>query len=101
MIAMYTVDPAMAITHGERAVQLARNIGQQDLSVQSLDALAYVKMQLGVWKEHEQLAAEIHALYVAMRDQAMEADCLCLLANAHMHRGQPWAGIMQARSALT
>ena len=65
------------------------------------NALVYVKMQLGAWEENEQLVTEAHALYAAMRDRAMEADCLCLLANAHIHRGRPQAGIMQARNALT
>src|SRR5205823_8697065 len=85
------------LTHGERALALARNIGETDLIVQSLDALVYVKMQLGEWEEDEQLVTEAHALYVAMKDRAMEADCLCLLANAHLHRGRPQAGIMRPR----
>jgi tetratricopeptide (TPR) repeat protein len=101
MVDLYAADPAVAITHGERALALARNIGEPDLIVQSLDALLHVKMQLGAWEEDEQLVTEAHALYAAVRDRAMEADCLCLLANAHLHRGRPQAAIMQARNALT
>jgi DNA-binding SARP family transcriptional activator len=101
MIDLYTADPAIASTHGERALALARNIGQPDLVVQSLEGLVYVKMQQGAWEENEQLVTEAHALYAAMRDRAMEADCLCLLANAHFHCGRPPAGIVQARNALT
>ncbi|HET9918911.1 MAG TPA: AAA family ATPase [Ktedonobacteraceae bacterium] len=101
MIDLYTADLATAITHGERALALARNLGQSDLIVQSLDALTSIKQQLGAWEEHERLATEAHALYVAMRDRAMEADCLCLLANAYLHRGRLLEASSQARSALT
>ena len=101
MIDMYSADLAAAITHADRALALARNLGQPDLIVQSLTALAYVKMQMGAWEENEKLVAEAHALYVSMRDRAMEADSLSLLANAHIHLGRPQAGIIQARSALT
>ena len=101
MIDLYSADLAAAITHAERALALARNLGQPDLIVQSLTALTYVKMQMGAWEENEKLVAEAHALYVAMRDRAMEADCLSLLANTHIHLGRPQAGIMRARNALT
>ncbi len=101
MIDLYRASLTSATTHGERALALARSIGQPDLIIQSLDALTYIKMQLGAWEEHEQLATEAHILYAAMRDRAMEADSLCLLANAHMHRGRLHVGIVRARSALT
>jgi DNA-binding SARP family transcriptional activator len=101
MIDTYSADLVAAITHAERTVALARNLGQPDLIVQSLTALAYVKMQMGAWEENEKLVAEAHELYVAMRDRAMEADSLSLLANTHIHLGRPQAGIIRARSALT
>ncbi len=101
MIDLSTAQLAVAATHGERALALARQSGQADFIVQSLDALAAVKMQLGAWEEHEHLVTEAHALYVTMRDRAMEADRLCLLANAHLHCGRPQAGMMRARNALS
>ncbi|GAC1401327.1 MAG: hypothetical protein NVSMB49_15440 [Ktedonobacteraceae bacterium] len=101
MTDMYSADSVAAITLGERALACARTLGQPDLIVQSLTALTYAKMQVGAWEEHEKLATEAHALYVTMRDRAMEADCLCVLANAHMHRGRPHMGIKRARNALT
>ncbi|MBA2679124.1 MAG: hypothetical protein H0U76_12100, partial [Ktedonobacteraceae bacterium] len=60
MIDLYTASMLAAIAHGERAVALARSIGQPDLIFQSLDALASIKMQLGAWEEHELLVAETH-----------------------------------------
>lgn len=101
MIDTYLADLAAAMTHAERALASARNLGQPDLIVQSLTALAYVKMQMGAWEENEKLVAEANELYVAKRDRAMEADSLSLLANTHIHLGRPQAGIIQARSALT
>ncbi len=101
MIDLYSVDLAGATPHAERALALARNLGQLDLILQSLTALTYIKRQMGAWEENAKLVAEAHALYVIMRDQAMEADCLALLANAYLHLGRPQAGIMQARTALT
>jgi predicted ATPase/DNA-binding SARP family transcriptional activator len=101
MIELYSADLAAAITHAERALALARNLGQPDLMIQSLIALTYVKMYMGAWEENEHLIAEAHALYVAMQDRAMEADSLALLANTHLHLGRPQAGIMRARNALT
>ena len=101
MIEMYTSDLATAITHGEQALVLARGLEQPDLIVQSLDALTYIKMQMCAWEENEKLATESYALYASMRDRAMEAYCLCQLAHARLHRGQPQTAIRQARSALT
>lgn len=101
MIDLYTASMLAAIAHGERAVALARSIGQPDLIFQSLDALASIKMQLGAWEEHELLVAETHTLSITLLDRAMEADALCMLANAHLHRGRLHLGIGQARSALT
>lgn len=101
MIDLYTASLAAATTHGERAVALARSIGQPDLIIQSLDALASIKMQFGAWEEHELLVTEAHTLSVALQDRAMEADALCVLANAHLHRGRLHVSIERARSALT
>jgi DNA-binding SARP family transcriptional activator len=101
MLALSTADLEKAITHGERAVVLARDSGHPALLVQSLDALASAKMYVGAWEEYEHLATEAHACYVALKDRAMEADALCMLANAHLHRGRLRLGITHARSALT
>lgn len=101
MINLYLADLAVAITHAERALALARSLGQADLTAQSLTALTSIKMQRGEWEESEKLIAEAHMLYVALRDRAMEADSLALLANTHRHLGRPQAGIMRARNALT
>ncbi|MGH7868337.1 MAG: hypothetical protein ACREP9_12115, partial [Candidatus Dormibacteraceae bacterium] len=101
MIDLYAAERTEAITHGERALAYARTLGQPDLLVLSLTALTDATGYVGAWEKQEQLAAEAHALSIATRDRVMEADCLCLLANTHLHRGRPHLGITQARSALT
>jgi DNA-binding SARP family transcriptional activator len=101
MLDLSTADLETSITYGERALGLARNSEQPDLIAQSLNALTYAKMHRGAWEEYEQLATEAHEFYIALGDQAMEADTLCMLANAHMHRGRLQLGITQARNALS
>jgi DNA-binding SARP family transcriptional activator len=101
MLDLSIADLETAITHGEHALVVARNSGQADLIVQSLNALTSVKMGRGRWEEYEQLVRETHACYVAQGDRAMEADALCLLAHAQMHQGQLHLGITHARRALT
>ncbi|GCE25066.1 hypothetical protein KDA_05500 [Dictyobacter alpinus] len=101
MIELYTAKLANATAHGERAAAFARSIGQTDLIIQSLDALASIKMELGAWEEYELLITEAHTLYITIQDRAMAADSLCMLAHAHLRRGQLNVGIVQARNALT
>ena len=101
MLDLTTADLETATIHGERALTLARDSGQPDLIVQSLDALISVTMHRGAWEKHAQLVTEAYAYYVELGDRAMEADALCMLANGHIHRGQLQLGVTRARSALT
>ncbi len=101
MRGLSTTDLETAIAQGERALAVARSSGHPELIIQSLGALASIKMCIGAWEQYEQLVTETHACYVTLGDRAMEADTLCLLANAQMHRGRLYQGIARARSALT
>jgi DNA-binding SARP family transcriptional activator len=100
LLALSTADFGKATTHGEQALGLARTSGHPERIVQSLDVLASVKLSLGAWEEYEHLVTEVHAGYVMLKDRAMEADALCMLANAHLHRGRLHLGITHARNAL-
>ncbi len=101
MLDLFTADLETAIVHGERALAVARNSEQLDLIVQSLEALISIQMHRGAWEAYEHLATEAYACYTASGDRAMEADALCMLAHAQLHRGQLQQGITRARSALT
>ncbi len=100
MLALSTAERATALPYGERALAVARSSGYPELIVQSLNALAFVTMQTGEWEEYEHHATEVLAYYVSLHDRAMEADALCMLAQAHLHRGQLHMGITHARRAF-
>ena len=100
MLDLSVADQKTAIPYGERALALARSSGHPERIAQSLNVLTSVMMQTGAWEEYEHHATEMLAYYVTLQDRAMEAETLCLLAHAHLHRGRLHLGIMHARSAL-
>jgi DNA-binding SARP family transcriptional activator len=98
-IGYYMFDPR-ALPHGERALALARELGRPELLARSLNGLAWVKGDLtGDWPHTVVYAEEARTLYRSLGSRAMEADCLCLLANAHLYLGRPQAAIDSARAA--
>ncbi len=101
MLDLWTAELETAIPYGERALAVARHNGQPEMIVQSLNVLASVTMHRGMWEEYEHVVTEAHTYYVTLKDRAMEADALCLLAQAHLHRGHLHQGITRAHSALT
>ncbi len=100
MLDLSTADLSLALPYGERALAVARSSGQPELIAQSLNMLTSVLMQTGAWEEYERHATEVLAYYVTLQDRAMEADALCMLAQAHLHRGRLHLGITNARRAL-
>ncbi len=101
MLDASTADLEKGVPYGERALALARVSGEANLIIHSLDVLIYMKMQQGAWEEYEHLVTEAHAYYIMRGDRAMEADALCMLAHADIHRGCLRLGITRARSALS
>ncbi len=98
-IGYYMFDPN-ALPHGERALALARELGRPELLARSLNGLAWVKGDLAAdWPQAVAYAEEARALYISLGNRAMEADCLCLLANARLYLGQPQAAMGAARAA--
>jgi DNA-binding SARP family transcriptional activator len=100
-LSFYRSDPISGTVHGERALLLARELGQQELIARSLNALAYTKKALARWEETESCAEEGRDLYRALGNRAMEADCLCLLALAKINTGRTVEGIHDAQAALS
>jgi predicted ATPase len=98
-IGYYKSDPH-SLSHGERALALARELGRPDLLARSLNGLAWTKTDLTAeWPQAVAHAEEARALYASLGNRAMEADCLCLLANAYVYLGQPRAAANLARAA--
>ena len=100
MLDLSMADQKTAIPYGERALAVARSSGQTERIAQSLNVLTSVMMQTGAWEVYEQHATEMLTYYATLQDRVMEADTLCMLAHAHLHRGRLHLGITQARTAL-
>jgi predicted ATPase/DNA-binding SARP family transcriptional activator len=91
---------AASLPHAERALALARELNLQELIGRSLHALATLESALGKWEESLSHAEEARMLYAALGNRAMEAGCLCVMAEARIYDGRPQEGINAARAAL-
>ena len=115
-----------AISHGERALRLARDLGFKELEARTLVTLATAHSFAGRWEECAVNTREGASLYAAMDDRgvdatgalsaqyilagappsatssnrAMRVQCLCLLSGGEVHRGSPEAGVDAGREAL-
>jgi tetratricopeptide (TPR) repeat protein len=92
-IDVYDWKPHAALKHGQRALALARELALKELIARSLNVLALAYSDLGQWRQMEVHAQEAATLYVGLGNQAMEADCLSLIANARVNYGQTRPGI--------
>jgi predicted ATPase len=97
----YQFDVRSQIAHGERALQLARQLGQPELIARSLNVIALGKKETGSWIEGEACVEEAFTLYRQLGNRAMQADCLCLLASILLNTGRTQEGITAARAAYT
>jgi DNA-binding SARP family transcriptional activator/predicted ATPase len=99
-LSFYRSDPVAGTAHGERALLLARALGQQELIARSLNILSYAKNALAQWEQAEACTAEGQALYKALGNRAMEVDCLCQVALVKINTGRPVEGLHAAHAAL-
>jgi predicted ATPase/DNA-binding SARP family transcriptional activator len=95
----YRADIATAQTHGIQALNLARELGQPELIMRSLNLLAYIEDERMAWAATKQYAEEAYEYAVTLGDQAMQADCLGLLAKSHICTGRSHDGVSAARTA--
>ncbi|MBW7885698.1 MAG: AAA family ATPase, partial [Caldilineaceae bacterium] len=95
----YRWNGAASLAHGQQALELARELANQELVGRCLNVIAYAYTALGRWQECAATASEARALYAALRIQAMEADCLAQLAFAAINLGRPQEGVAAARAA--
>jgi DNA-binding SARP family transcriptional activator/tetratricopeptide (TPR) repeat protein len=122
-MAIHGWEPDAAVAHAEKALELARQFGLEELAARSLDTLGISHNFAGRWDECVVRTREAAALYARMGDQgvgslaaqyllvgsppsgalhnrAMEAQCLATVAVAEVNRGEPGAGVNAARAAL-
>jgi DNA-binding SARP family transcriptional activator/tetratricopeptide (TPR) repeat protein len=118
-------DPKTAISHGRRALDLAREAGLKELEARSLFVLGQAYRFAGRWEECVAHTSRAAALYRALGDEptesgplatqfiwvgtppskqlanrAMESLCSTLLAIGEINRGSPRAAVTAARHAL-
>ncbi len=99
-INFYIWNVEASLAHGKRALTLAREIGHQELIARSLNIIAYNSLMLGQHDEVEALAGEARALFAALGNRAMEADCLSITAILCIHWGRTQAGMDAARAGI-
>lgn len=90
-----------ALKHGERALELSRELGLEDMEARSLDVLAYASTDLSRWESARDYGEQARTLYAGIGNKAMEADSLCVTANGLIHLGYPQRAADTARKAQT
>jgi DNA-binding SARP family transcriptional activator/tetratricopeptide (TPR) repeat protein len=96
----YYMGDVASLPHGERALSLARTLGEPELLARSLNTLAWEKSSfMGEWSEAASYAEEGRALFASLGNRAMEADCLCALVNVQLYLGHPREAMETARAA--
>jgi DNA-binding SARP family transcriptional activator len=122
-MAIHGWEPDAAGAHAEKALELARQLGLEELAARSLDTLGISHNFAGRWDECVARTREAAALYARMGDRgpgsvaaqyllvgsppsdalhnrAMEAQCLATVAVAEVHRGELAASVRAGRAAL-
>jgi tetratricopeptide (TPR) repeat protein len=122
-MAIHGWEPDAAGTHAEKALELARQLGLEEIAARSLDTLGISHNFAGRWEECVARTREAAALYARMGDRgagsvaaqyllvgsppsdalhnrAMEAQCLATVAVAEVNRGELAASVRAGRAAL-
>ena len=97
----YAFDMQAALHHGTNALRLAEGLQLPELQAQCLNMLAYSNRSLLLWSEAARDAEQARYLYATLRNRAMEADCLGVLADLQISDGLLLTGIETAREAYT
>jgi DNA-binding SARP family transcriptional activator len=100
MSKLYGLDRPVALEHGERAVALAREIGDRELIAKGLNAAGYAAPCFNLWGEVEDYGQEASTLYAEVGNRAMEADSLLLVTWSRINVGRAASGVQVARRAL-
>jgi len=78
-----------AIQHGEKALRMARELGEPQLLARSLNSLAYIHALLRQWEQVEADADEAQQLYATTGNRILEADSQRLVGWCQMYVGRP------------
>ena len=83
--------------HGERALEIARQLEHPQLLARCLNSLAYVHAYLRHWDSVELTAGEAREVYAAAGNRILEADSQRLLGWSQMFSGRPHEGLNTLR----
>jgi DNA-binding SARP family transcriptional activator len=95
------LDRPEALSLGEEAVALARQLADPALLARSLNVLAHAYQNRGRWAAIIPLAEEARQLFGKLGDQALEAEQMTLLTLEYCNMGQLAQSITVGRQALT
>jgi DNA-binding SARP family transcriptional activator len=87
--AAFNDSPKRAITHGEIALSLARELGHPQLLASCLAMLSMINYQLRRWPMAEINATEARQIYAAADNQVLAADSQRLLGISQLYNGYP------------
>lgn len=90
---VYRWNAAEMMTHGERGLTLARELGRDELAAHCLNRLAYAGLAVGDWAMAETSAREASALYAQLGDRLLEAESQTLLGAIQCQTERLRAGI--------
>lgn len=93
-------DRDSAVYHGEQALDLARELGRDDLIARTLNYLSYARF--GPPAALAQVEAEADAarrLFARLGKRALEADSLAMVAHSQTHQGRPWEAVRNLQMA--
>ncbi len=96
----YRFDAPTSLTHGRRALALARRNDLPEFIARSLNVIAYAETVPGNWPAVEEFASQAYNVFKALGNRALEADSLSLLGKARINLGKTQAGIEAALEAL-
>jgi len=97
----YQGDLEIALSHGEKAACLARELGRNDLLGRALNTIAYVKLWSGESiQEIDTSLDEAIDLFEGLHQPAMVIDCLTIKANVRLSYGFSSEGLRYANEAL-
>ena len=88
-----------SLRHAERALALARTLGDAIFSTNCLNTIGYARMLLGDLDCGAAAMEAARAGYAAQGDRALEVDCLTALAAVQVWRGQAASGAALAEQA--
>jgi len=94
------LDRPEALSLGEEAVKLARQLADPALLARSLNVLAHAYQNHGRWAAIIPLAEEARQLFGKLGDQALEAEQMTLLTLEYCNMGQLAQSITVGRQAL-